>query len=71
MRVGQGQVNGARSVAHCEGKSGVDASSVEEDEAHICGSVEVRGGLSSFFCGEEPRGVGCGVMDVGVACDQV
>ena len=67
--VGESQVDGARRVGACEGKTGVDAGGVEEGEAQVCGSVEVGGGFSFFFRGKEPGRVSRCVVDVAVTCD--
>jgi len=69
--VGEGQVDGARPVGSCEWEPGVDAWGVVESKAQICGSIKVGGGLVLFFRGEEPGRVGCCIVDVEVACDQV
>ena len=69
--VGEGEVDGARSMRVREREPGINPRGVEEGEAQGCGSINVRGGLLLFYRGEEPGGVGCCVMNVEVARNQV
>ena len=71
MRVGERQIDGALCLGSSEGQPSINACGVEERKSYVCGSVEVGGGLAFFFRGEEPERVGCCIVDVEVACDQV
>jgi len=56
-------------MSSCKWEPGIDARGIKEGVAQVCGSVEVRGGLSFFLRGKESGGVGCRVVDVKVAGD--
>ena len=69
FRVGECKADGAWPMSSCEREPGIDARGIKKGVAQVCGSVEVWGGLSFFFRGQESGGVSCRVVNIKVASD--